>query len=470
MHSAQSFFSLPWGQPLHVTQSYFTLPWGQGLHSTHLLFTLPCEHRFLSMVRDSTRLPRAAPTSYIANRAHGCVSAPNDYSSAFEISSNLTTDERRRGTRHRDPPMSTLTRVVTPHVTHASLATIALRCHEGRCLVRSRRHPRVSRRTRAPRCPTCDDEKNHYYVPPGAFGGITPERQASKMLGTMMTYIACWIVIDQTEAVAPRVSRQAGDTGAADGDGDRAAERITSTHDFLLHFLEANPIRDGDTFLAKLFSVNPDCGRRVAETRIAYASADFEWHNAKKVTLQTLAESNAKVQQRLLAKTFERSGGDDDDAIFGEGDKSPGSTKCFAMPEPFTTPGFVERAVEDWRRVSGRSVEYKNAFAKCSEQMRNRSTWVLKSLDGFVEFGLGSLDGTDFVSNLQSINKLGNDLRKAGVTDDDVALAEQGLLFAVRSELEANLGNQAWSDARAARWEAVLRTFMNELKSGTSKH
>lgn len=94
----------------------------------------------------------------------------------------------------------------------------------------------------------------------------------------------------------------------------------------------------------------------------------------------------------------------------------------------------------------------------------------MKSLDGFVEFGLGSLDGTDFVSNLQSINKLGNDLRKAGVTDDDVALAEQGLLFAVRSELEANLGNQAWSDARAARWEAVLRTFMNELKSGTSKH
>ena len=43
-------------------------------------------------------------------------------------------------------------------------------------------------------------------VPPGAFGGTTPERKASELLAAMMTHIACWIVIDQTETTAPRIS------------------------------------------------------------------------------------------------------------------------------------------------------------------------------------------------------------------------------------------------------------------------
>ena len=36
------------------------------------------------------------------------------------------------------------------------------------------------------------------FVPPGAFSGTTPEKKASVMLTAMMTYIATWIVIDQT--------------------------------------------------------------------------------------------------------------------------------------------------------------------------------------------------------------------------------------------------------------------------------
>ena len=38
----------------------------------------------------------------------------------------------------------------------------------------------------------------------------------------------------------------------------RAAARITSTHDFLLSFLEQNPCRDGDAFMEALFATNPD--------------------------------------------------------------------------------------------------------------------------------------------------------------------------------------------------------------------
>lgn len=50
-----------------------------------------------------------------------------------------------------------------------------------------------------------------------------------------------------------------------------------NTHDFLLNFLEANPCRDGDVFLAALTRENPEVARRVMEVRTAYASRDFEW-------------------------------------------------------------------------------------------------------------------------------------------------------------------------------------------------
>ena len=171
-----------------------------------------------------------------------------------------------------------------------------------------RRNTRASRIAMT-RCEFDGDDK--MYVPPGAFGGTTPERQASRMLSTMMTYIATWIVIDQTETVAPSISTPGGTDpteapDAADGstESTRAAARITSTHDFLLSFLEQNPCRDGDAFMGALFATNPDVARRVAETRVAYASDDFEWENARRLTLETMRDGNARTQADLLAKTF----------------------------------------------------------------------------------------------------------------------------------------------------------------------
>ena len=55
------------------------------------------------------------------------------------------------------------------------------------------------------------------FVPPGAFGGATPEKKASAMLTAMMTYIATWIVIDQTESVAPLINTNNGADGEALG-------------------------------------------------------------------------------------------------------------------------------------------------------------------------------------------------------------------------------------------------------------
>ena len=180
----------------------------------------------------------------------------------------------------------------------------------GRRLVASRGVARdVGRRSVAssstPRAEFDGDEK--MYVPPGAFGGTTPERKASQLLQNMMTYIACWIVIDQTETTAPRISTADGtdpDHGeGGENEGTRAAARVTNVHDFLLDFLEANPVRDADAFLEKLVRADPAVARRVMDVRRAPPPGDFEWDNTKRLVLEDMAASSARVLKEHLSST-----------------------------------------------------------------------------------------------------------------------------------------------------------------------
>ena len=97
-----------------------------------------------------------------------------------------------------------------------------------------------------------------------------------------------WLLYE-TETIAPTISTTNGADGASDAganDGTRAAARVVNTHDFLINFLEANPCRDGDAFLAKLTGENPEVARRVMDVRTAYASQDFEWDITKGLVLQ----------------------------------------------------------------------------------------------------------------------------------------------------------------------------------------
>ena len=312
------------------------------------------------------------------------------------------------------------------------------------------------------RCEFDGDDK--MYVPPGAFGGTTPERQASRMLSTMMTYIATWIVIDQTETVAPSISTPGGTdpTDAPDADGStestRAAARITSTHDFLLSFLEQNPCRDGDAFMEALFATNPDVARRVAETRVAYASGDFEWENTRRLTLETMRDGNARTQADLLAKTFRNSTSSDsedakNDAVFEDETRD-------AVFEDGTDHATTKT---EWRLTRGATRAYRDVFRECSEGFRTRGAWVMKSFDGFIEFGLADTNATH--KHLDSINKLGRDLAKAGVdVRRDVDAAEKSLMAAIRAELEADVAPGAWEDrGRRERWEEVVTTFCRAL-------
>ena len=63
------------------------------------------------------------------------------------------------------------------------------------------------------------------YIPPGAFGGTTPERRAAQLMNAMITYVSAWIVIAQLENVAPRSSLE-GEDGGFDGERETTASWI----------------------------------------------------------------------------------------------------------------------------------------------------------------------------------------------------------------------------------------------------
>jgi hypothetical protein len=141
-------------------------------------------------------------------------------------------------------------------------------------------------------------------VPPGAFGGTTPEKKAASMMESMFTYIACWIVIDQTENAAPKINTADGTDGAnqdaQDVDSDsatREVRRVVNVHEFLLNFLEANPVKDADAFMRLLSKASPEIAMRVMEVRAAYAEDDFEWQNSRRLALENMRKVNGDVMR-----------------------------------------------------------------------------------------------------------------------------------------------------------------------------
>jgi hypothetical protein len=307
-----------------------------------------------------------------------------------------------------------------------------------------------------PRAEFDGDEK--MYVPPGAFGGTTPERKASQLLQNMMTYIACWIVIDQTETTAPRISTADGtdpDHGeGGENEGTRAAARVTNVHDFLLDFLEANPVRDADAFLEKLVRADPAVARRVMDVRRAYASGDFEWDNTRRLVLEDMAASSARVLKEHLSSTLAATERIlDPDAVVDDSRRTPSR---WSKPSDDARDPAVR---EQWRRVRGRTPEYVHAFADASAPMRERGTWVLKSLDGLIEFGLDDLD-----RHADSIANLGGDLATWGALAEDCDAMYEGLMRAVRAELR-----DTWDDDAEKHWASLLSTFRDMLREGLAR-
>ena len=91
--------------------------------------------------------------------------------------------------------------------------------------------------------------------------------------------------------------------------------------------------------------------------------------------------------------------------------------------------------------------------------MRERGTWVLKSLDGLIEFGLDDLD-----RNADSIANLGRDLATWGARAEDCDAMYAGLMRAVRAEL-----SDTWDDDAEKHWESLLSTFRDMLREGLAR-
>ena len=168
--------------------------------------------------------------------------------------------------------------------------------------VTARRDARARSRgtARRRRC-LADDDK--MFVPAGAFAGRTPERRASEMMNAMLTYVSAWIVIGQLENVAPRRSVAGTDAGAEDAadEATREANRVVDSHQFLLEYLEANPVRDGDGWITALTKIRPELARRIMEVRLAYARDDqFEWHNVRKLCVESIALGNETAMREWL--------------------------------------------------------------------------------------------------------------------------------------------------------------------------
>ena len=169
------------------------------------------------------------------------------------------------------------------------------------CKPRDSRH---SRRSSTLRLVAEFDSDDKMSVPPGAFGGTTPEKKAASMMESMFTYIACWIVIDQTENAAPKINTADGTDGANqdahDVDSDsatREVRRVVNVHEFLLNFLEANPVKDADAFMRLLSKASPEIAMRVMEVRAAYAEDDFEWQNSRRLALENMRKVNGDVMR-----------------------------------------------------------------------------------------------------------------------------------------------------------------------------
>lgn len=141
------------------------------------------------------------------------------------------------------------------------------------------------------------------FVPAGAFGGRTPERRAAEMMDALLTYVSAWIVIGQLENVAPRRSLAGTDAGAEEStdEATREANRVVDAHQFLLEYLEANPVRDGDAWMTNLTKARPELARRIMEVRLAYARDDqFEWHNVQKLCIESIARGNEAAMREWL--------------------------------------------------------------------------------------------------------------------------------------------------------------------------
>ncbi|PRW33033.1 hypothetical protein C2E21_8117 [Chlorella sorokiniana] len=148
-------------------------------------------------------------------------------------------------------------------------------------------------------------------VPHDTFGGSSPEQRAAASLTTMFTFVALRVVLSQ---LGP---------GGEGGD-------LPPTPDYmwLRHFLEENPLRNGNEWLAEMMAQDHRgqmLGLRILEVREAFCEEDFDWQLCRQLTAQQVKDANLALLRQHAARSFGSALGAAEDGDAAGGSEQPGS-------------------------------------------------------------------------------------------------------------------------------------------------
>ncbi len=159
-----------------------------------------------------------------------------------------------------------------------------------------------------------NDDSPKVYVPCGAFGGASsPERKAADVMHQLLTYTATWVVIGQLESINCRLNVQTpdGESKEQNLDGQGEVNRVNNQHEFLLDFLEKNPIRNPEEWMSKLSKADQSLANRIMIARQGYANMDFEWKSVETLAKRDIENENKKLQTEMLESMMSGGGGGD---------------------------------------------------------------------------------------------------------------------------------------------------------------
>ena len=205
----------------------------------------------------------------------------------------------------------------TTGVTSATTKTLSSR-HRVATLISLQNGERSNNRNRrGRRCFSVrneNDDSPKVYVPCGAFGGASsPERKAADVMHQLLTYTATWVVIGQLESINCRLNVQTpdGESKEQNLDGQGEVNRVNNQHEFLLDFLEKNPIRNPEEWMSKLSKADQSLANRIMIARQGYTNMDFEWKSVETLAKRDIENGNKKLQTEMLESMMSGGGGGD---------------------------------------------------------------------------------------------------------------------------------------------------------------
>ena len=160
-----------------------------------------------------------------------------------------------------------------------------------------------------------NDDSPKVYVPCGAFGGASsPERKAADVMHQVVDVYrhmgGDWSV-EIYKNCRLNVQTPDGESKEQNLDGQGEVNRVNNQHEFLLDFLEKNPIRNPEEWMSKLSKADQSLANRIMTARQGYANMDFEWKSVETLAKRDIENGNKKLQTEMLESMMTGGSGGD---------------------------------------------------------------------------------------------------------------------------------------------------------------